>query len=180
MKATFLILFLCVAIDCPAELPKSAGEPPSEWKSVLREGAQQLWDWCFDDGHFHATRLIGTFRGLGSQHDGDRQYEVARLLAQVSDDPHDALRYYLQSPDPYDRVFVIQVIAHLGDRRFIPILEPLTKDAASTKRWDILAYDSVGGGALRALENLRGGTNLVTPDTPLPKWLAAARQPNSQ
>jgi hypothetical protein len=147
---------------------------------VLREDAQSIWDACFDGGRFYATRLIGIFRTLGSQHDGDRQYQASQLLAQVPDDPHDALRHYLKSPDPYDRVFAIQVVTHLGDRRFIPALEPLTKDTTSTKRWDTLAYDSVGGGARSALDQLRRGTNLVTSDSPLPKWLAAARQPNSQ
>jgi hypothetical protein len=155
-------------------------EPPSQWKAVLRESAQSAWEASHDDGRFYATRLIGIFRTLGSQHDGDRQLEVAQLLAQVSDDPRDALRHYLKSPDPYDRVFAIQVITHLGDRRFIATIESLTKDTASTKQWDILPYDSVGGGARYALEHLRSGTNLITSETPLPKWLEAARKANSE
>lgn len=156
-------------------------EPPIGWKkSILREDSKSVWDACFDDGRFYPTRLIGIFRTFGSQADGDRQHDVAELLAQVSDDPQDALNHYLKSPDPYDRVFVIQVIAHLGDRRFIAALEALTKDTASTKRWDILAYESVGAGARIAVDQVRRGENLVTPDGPIPKWLKAARNPKSK
>jgi hypothetical protein len=173
VKPAFLVL---VSIAASSAL---GGEPPSGWKTVIRGDAESVWDACSDDGQFYASRLIGIYRTLGSQHDGDRQLEVAQLLAQVPDDPRDALRHYLASPDPYDRVFAIQVIIHLGDRRFIPDLEKLTKDTASTKEWDTLPYDSVGSGARLAIDHLRRGTNLVPTDAPLPKWLEAARKMNS-
>jgi hypothetical protein len=152
------------------------GEPPAGWKeSVLRKDAQSVWDACCDDGRFYPSRLIGLFRTMGSQHDGDRQHDVAELLAQVPDDPSASLKHYLSSPDPYDRVFAIQVIAHLGDRRFLPSLEALNKDTASTNRWDLLAYETVGDGARLAADQIRRGKNWVTPDGPTPKWLQAAR-----
>jgi hypothetical protein len=168
MRSALLVL-------CGATAVAFAGEPPPEWRSVLNKDPQLMWEHCSEGGGFQATRLLGIFRTLGSQHDGDRQLQAAQLLAQVPEDPRDALRHYLRSPDPYDRVFAIQVITHLGDRRFIPELEKLTKDPAGTTQWDG-PYDSVSRAARLALDQLRRGTNLVKSDTPFPKWLEAARK----
>ena len=169
----FVLLSLATSLGC-------AGEPPSEWKATFREAAQGIWGACFgDDGRFYATRLI-RLRCANSPHDGDAQSDVARLLTQAPDDPRDALQYYLKSPDPYDRAFVIQVIAELGDRRFIPTLEALTKDTATISLWNGLGYDSVGDGARFALDWFRRGGWVHTPDTPLPKWLAEARKSDAR
>lgn len=153
----------------------SASEVPSGWKSTLRDDAQKVWDHCFEGGRFYPTRLISIFRQLGSQHDGDRQYEVAQLLAQTPHDPYESLLYLLQSPDPYDRGFVIQVIEHLGDRRFVARLSELSKDSASIENWDILPYKTVGEAARHALDRIAEGHNDFGPEFELAGWLRAAR-----
>lgn len=167
--------FLLCSLGLTASLA-FCSEPPPAWKeSVLRDDAKKVWEACSDGGRFYSSRLIGLFRTMGSQHDGDRQFEVALLLAQVSEDPSDGLRHFLSSPDPYDRAFAIIVIQHLGDRRFLPDLEPLREDPATLKEWDILRYKSVGALATKSIERLRQGENLVPIEGAIPKWLEAAR-----
>lgn len=85
--------------------------------------------------------------------------------------------YLLQSPDPYDRAFVILVIEHLGDRRFVARLSELSKDSASIADWDILPFGrTVGEAARHALDRLAGGHNDFGPELELAAWLRAARE----
>jgi hypothetical protein len=172
IRCEVFIFFLCFL-----SVAAVASEPPEGWKSVVSdaEQAKRLWEDCCEGEIFYSSRLLGVFRTMGSQHDGDRQYEVFQLLAQVPADPSDGLRHYLASPDPYDRAFAIQVIAHLGDKRFLKALEALMEDAASTRSWDILPYKTVGEGALRAVDQIRRGEGHVEKSGAVPAWLQKAR-----
>lgn len=169
-QSTIWIVLLLVVASAPAT------EMPSTWNEHLEKDASEVWAHCTDDGKFDATRLVGLYRMHGSQHDGDRQFEVATLLAGVEQDPYNDLAYILKSPDAYDVGFVLHVIRCLGDRRFIPLLEKMTGDNRSLAKWDMLSYKTVGGAAKQVGKELLAGDSDLAEDKSA-KWLTKAQQP---
>lgn len=147
---------------------------PDEWDQYFGEDAAVVWKFCSSKGEFFPTRLLMMFRQMGSQHDGDRQYEAARLLSTVAVDPFESLEHFISSPDPYDRAFAIQIVAHLKDLRFRDLLSSLKSDSARVSDWDVLSYETVGEAAASALAALERETDSLN-SLEIGNWLVRAR-----
>lgn len=145
-----------------------------EWDQYFGEDAAEVWKFCSTKGEFFPSRLLMMFRQMGSQNDGDRQYEVARLLSTVEVDPFNSLKHFIFSPDPYDRAFAIQVVAHLKDLRFRDLLSSLESDSASVSDWEMVSYKTVGEAAIYALAAFDKETDSLS-SLEIRDWLVRAR-----
>ena len=129
---------------------------PETWKDqlVFGQDAERVWSEVTKDGKVDIKEIIDIQYGLGSHHDGDRQFYTALTLAELNEDPYDCLNEMINSKDPYKCSFAVLVVGELGDKRFYKKLKDLEKDNTPVPGH---FADTVGEKAKSALAKMESG-----------------------
>jgi len=146
---------------------------PETWKNqlVFGQDAERVWSEVTKDGKVDVEEIIDIQYGLGSHHDGDRQFYTALTLAELNEDPYEYLNKMINSEDPLKRSFAALVVGELGDKRFYGKLKELLKDNTPVPgHFD----DTVAKKAESALNKMKAGSETFGAAS----WLIKARNIN--